>query len=675
MMYNTVALPTDYQSFIHASRYARWKPELGRRETWNETVDRYIGNVVAPALHKANVPYENLVEIQNELREAILLHDVLPSMRCLMTAGPALDRDNTAGYNCSYTPVDDRRVFDEVLYILMCGTGVGYSVEKKYTSFLPPVPDFLLEKDLTIGVEDSKEGWADAYRQLIEELYTGCIPQWDVSKVRPAGAKLETFGGRASGPDPLVDLFEHTVDIFIAAAGRQLKPIEVHSIMCKIGEVVVVGGVRRSAMISLSDLDDQEMRDAKAGEWWEDNPHYALANNSVAYESKPTAVDFMGEWISLASSGSGERGIFNREAARSKCEAEGIRDPDWEFGTNPCSEIVLRGAQTKRVYDLTNEEWDTEIIPGTGGQFCNLSTVVVRAQDTAKDLRRKIRLATILGTIQATLTNFPYLRSNWQRNTAEEALLGVSMTGIMDNLLTSGGHSLSMLSNTLRELRKEAEETNKEWAYKLGINPAAAVTCVKPEGTSSQLTDSASGIHPRHSEYYIRTVRADIKDPITSFMMNQKIPNEPCVMKPESTVVFSFPQAAPDNAITRHDMSAIDQLELWLIYQRDFCSHKPSITVSVSDEEWPEVGAWVYKHFDEMSGVSFLPKFEHTYQQAPYQDCTQEEYEMMLSTMPAFIDWDGLGMFEDPTVDSTHASQTLSCTGDYCEIVDLESVA
>jgi ribonucleoside-triphosphate reductase len=674
MMYNNVALPTDYQSFIHASRYARWKPELGRRETWNETVDRYVGNVVTPALHKANVPYEKLVGIQNELREAILLHDVLPSMRCLMTAGPALDRDNTAGYNCSYTPVDDKRVFDEVLYILMCGTGVGYSVEKKYTSFLPKVPDFLLEKDLTIGVEDSKEGWADAYRQLIEELYSGSIPKWDVSKVRPAGARLETFGGRASGSDPLVSLFEHTSEVFRFAAGRQLEPVEVHSIMCKIGEVVVVGGVRRSAMISLSDLDDQKMRDAKSGEWWKDYPHYALANNSVAYESKPTAVDFMGEWISLASSGSGERGIFNREAARSKCEAEGTRDPDWEFGTNPCSEIVLRGAQTKRVYDLTNEEWDTEIIPGTGGQFCNLSTVVVRVQDTAKDLRRKIRLAAILGTIQATLTNFPYLRSNWQRNTAEEALLGVSMTGIMDNLLTSGGHSLSMLSNTLRELRKEAEETNKEWAYKLGINPAAAVTCVKPEGTSSQLTDSASGIHPRHSEYYIRTVRADIKDPITNFMIDQGIPHEPCVMKPESTVVFSFPQKAPDNAITRHDMTAIDQLELWLIYQRDFCSHKPSITVSVSDEEWPEVGAWVYKHFDEMSGVSFLPKSEHTYQQAPYQDCTQEEYEMMLSTMPAFIDWDELSSFEK-SEDTTRGTQTLSCTGDYCEIVDLEAVA
>ena len=675
MMYNTVALPTDYQSFIHASRYARWKPEVGRRETWNETVDRYIGNVVAPALHRANVPYENLVEVQNELREAILLHDVLPSMRCMMTAGAALDRDNTAGYNCSYTPVDDRRVFDEVLYILMCGTGVGYSVEKKYTSFLPEIPDFLLEKDLTIGVEDSKEGWADAFRQLIEELYTGSVPQWDVSKVRPAGAELKTFGGRASGAEPLVSLFEHTIEIFKAAAGRQLKPVEVHSIMCKIGEVVVVGGVRRSAMISLSDLDDQEMRDAKAGEWWEDNPHYALANNSVAYESKPTAVDFMGEWISLASSGSGERGIFNRQSMKDKYDSEGIRNTDWDFGTNPCSEICLRGAQTKRVYDLTNEQWDTDIIPGTGGQFCNLSTVVIRAQDTAKDLRRKIRLATILGTVQATLTNFPYLRSCWTKNTTEEALLGVSMTGIMDNLLTSGGHSLAMLSNTLRELRKEAEETNKEWAYKLGINPAAAVTCVKPEGTVSQLTDSASGIHPRHSEYYIRTVRADVKDPITSFMMNQKIPNEPCVMKPESTVVFSFPQAAPDNAITRHDMTAIDQLELWLIYQRDFCSHKPSITVSVADEEWPEVGAWVYKHFDEMSGVSFLPKFEHTYQQAPYQDCTQEEYEMMLSTMPAFIDWDGLGMFEDPTVDSTHASQTLACTGDVCEIVDIEAAA
>ncbi len=674
MIYNNVALPTDYQSFIHASRYARWLPELGRRETWNETVDRYIGNVVAPALHKANVPYETLVPLQNQLREAILLHDVLPSMRCLMTAGAALDRDNTAGYNCSYTPVDHRRVFDEVLYILMCGTGVGYSVEKKYTSCLPIVPDFLLEKDLTIGVEDSKEGWADAFRQLIEELYAGSIPSWDVSKVRPAGARLETFGGRASGAEPLVSLFEHTIEVFKSAAGRQLKPVEVHSIMCKIGEVVVVGGVRRSAMISLSDLNDEEMRDAKSGEWWNDNPHYALANNSVAYESKPTAVDFMGEWMSLAASGSGERGIFNRQSMKDKYDREGTRDTNWEFGTNPCSEICLRGAQTKRVYDLTNEEWDTEIIPATGGQFCNLSTVVVRAQDTAADLRRKIRLATILGTIQATLTNFPYLRSCWTKNTTEEALLGVSMTGIMDNLLTSGRHSMAMLSNTLQDLRKEAVETNKEWAYKLGINPAAAVTCVKPEGTSSQLTDSASGIHARHSEYYIRTVRADVKDPITSFMISQGIPHEPCVMKPDSTMVFSFPQSAPEGAITRHDMTAVEQLELWLIYQRDFCNHKPSITVSVADHEWPEVGAWVYNHFDEMSGVSFLPKFEHTYQQAPYQDCTEEEYEALRLKMPAYIDWDGLRDFE-AAEDSTRGTQTLSCTGDYCEIVDLEAVA
>ena len=674
MIYNNVALPTDYQSFIHASRYARWLPELGRRETWNETVDRYIGNVVAPALHKANVPYETLVPLQNQLREAILLHDVLPSMRCLMTAGAALDRDNTAGYNCSYTPVDHRRVFDEVLYILMCGTGVGYSVEKKYTSCLPIVPDFLLEKDLTIGVEDSKEGWADAFRQLIEELYAGSIPSWDVSKVRPAGARLETFGGRASGAEPLVSLFEHTIEVFKSAAGRQLKPVEVHSIRCEIGEVVVVGGVRRSAMSSLSDRNDEEMRDAKSGEWWNDNPHYALANNSVAYESKPTAVDFMGEWMSLAASGSGERGIFNRQSMKDKYDREGTRDTNWEFGTNPCSEICLRGAQTKRVYDLTNEEWDTEIIPATGGQFCNLSTVVVRAQDTAADLRRKIRLATILGTIQATLTNFPYLRSCWTKNTTEEALLGVSMTGIMDNLLTSGRHSMAMLSNTLQDLRKEAVETNKEWAYKLGINPAAAVTCVKPEGTSSQLTDSASGIHARHSEYYIRTVRADVKDPITSFMISQGIPHEPCVMKPDSTMVFSFPQSAPEGAITRHDMTAVEQLELWLIYQRDFCNHKPSITVSVADHEWPEVGAWVYNHFDEMSGVSFLPKFEHTYQQAPYQDCTEEEYEALRMKMPAYIDWDSLRDFE-AAEDSTRGTQTLSCTGDYCEIVDLEAVA
>ena len=665
---NTIDLPTDYQSFIHASRYSRWLPEYNRRETWTETVDRYIGNVVAPALHSSDLTFEEIYETQNKLRSAILGQLIMPSMRCLQTAGPALERDNTAGYNCSYTPVDHTRVLDEVLYILMCGTGVGFSVEKKYTECLPTVPDFLLEKDIEIAVEDSKEGWADAYRQLIEELYMGSICSWDVSRVRPYGARLMTFGGRASGPGPLVALFEHTVEIFQGAAGRKLTPLEVHSLMCKVGDVVVSGGVRRSAMISLSDLNDTEMRDAKSGKWWEDNGHFRLANNSVCYDSKPTAIDFMGEWSALAASGSGERGIFNRKAVQWKYESENKRDHMWEFGCNPCAEINLRGQRIKKVWDATNDQWETYSEPGTGGQFCNLTTVVVRADDDIGTLAEKIRLATILGTIQATKTHFPYLRDCWRSNTEEEALLGVSMTGIMDNKLLSG-RSKQSLPDALKRLRMLAEATNKIWAGHLNINQAAAVTCVKPEGTSSQLTNSASGIHARHSDYYIRTVRADVKDPITQFMMDQGIPHEPDVMSPDTTTVFSFPIKSPNGSVTRDDMSAIEQLELWLTYQRHFTDHKPSVTITVADHEWPSVGGWVYDHFDEMSGVSFLPKDEHTYQQAPYQDVDKATYDAALAKMPKYIDWDLLADYEQG--DTTKGSQTLACTGDVCEIVDV----
>lgn len=667
---NTIDLPTDYQSFIHASRYARWLPELNRRETWTETVDRYVGNVIAPALHSTDLSFDEIYEMQNKLRSAILEQKVMPSMRCLQTAGPALDRDNTAGYNCSYTPVDHTRVFDEVLYILMCGTGVGFSVEKKYVNALPVIPDFLLEKDVEIAVEDSKEGWADAYRQLIEELYQGSICSWDVSKVRPYGARLETFGGRASGPGPLVALFEHTVDIFRGAAGRKLKPVEVHSVMCKIGDVVVSGGVRRSAMISLSDLDDTEMRDAKSGEWWINNPHYKLSNNSVAYEGKPTALEFMGEWAALAASGSGERGIFNRKAAQWKCERENKRDHMWEFGTNPCSEIVLRGQRIKRVWDATIDQWETYGEVGTGGQFCNLTTVVVRSDDNVGTLAEKIRLATILGTIQATKTHFPYLRDCWRNNTEEEALLGVSMTGIRDNKILSG-RTKENLPQVLTQLRMLAETTNKVWAARLKINQSAAVTCIKPEGTSSQLTNTSDGIHARHSEYYIRTVRADNKDPITKFMIDQGIPCEPDITAPDTTTVFSFPVQAPKGSVTKKDVNAIEQLELWLMYQRYYCSHKPSITVDVADEEWPGVGGWVYDHFDEMSGAAFLPKYEHTYKQAPYQDVDKKTYEAALAKMPKHIDWDLLADYESG--DTTKGSQTLACTGGVCEIVDVEA--
>jgi len=628
-------LPTDYQAFIHTSRYARWLDDEGRRENWGETVGRYINNLVM-----GKVPQGTL----EELRDAITDLSVMPSMRALMTAGPALDRDNTAGYNCSYLPVDDPKSFDEAMFILLCGTGVGFSVERQFITNLPEVPDTMFNSDTTVIVKDSKEGWAKALRQVIALLYSGEIPKWDVSKVRPAGAKLKTFGGRASGPAPLIDLFNFAVRIFINAKGRKLSSMECHDLMCKIGEAVVVGGVRRSAMISLSNLSDDRMRHAKSGAWWENNPQRALANNSVSYTEKPDSLSFMREWMALVESGSGERGIFNREASKKQAAKNGRRDAAFDFGTNPCSEIILRPYQ-----------------------FCNLTEVVVRATDTVETLENKVRLATILGTIQSSYTKFPYLRKIWQRNTEEERLLGVSLTGIMDNpLMTTKNKGLE---STLEHLKSVAVATNAEWADRLGIPVSAAITCVKPSGTVSQLVDSASGIHARHSPYYIRTVRGDNKDPLTQFMKDQGIPNEPDVMKPEATTVFSFPMKAPEGAVCTADMTAIEQLEMWLAYQRAWCEHKPSVTINVKAEEWFEVGAFVYKYFDEMSGVSFLPFSEHTYQQAPYQDVGKSDYEELLSLMPTSINWSKLSEYE--VEDNTAGSQTLACSGDSCEIVDL----
>jgi len=627
-------LPTDYQAFIHTSRYARWLENEGRRESWSETVDRYMGNVVG---------YDIDHDTYNEIRASILGLEVMPSMRAMMTAGPALERDNTAGYNCSYLPVDDPKSFDEAMFILLCGTGVGFSVERQFISKLPEVPE-LFESDTTIVVKDSKEGWAKAFRQLLALLWAGEIPKWDVSKVRPAGARLKTFGGRASGPAPLVDLFNFAVTIFKEAQGRRLSSIECHDLMCKIGEVVVVGGVRRSAMISLSNLSDDRMRHAKSGNWWDNNPQRALANNSVAYTEKPDSVSFMREWMALVESGSGERGVFNREASKNQAAKSGRRDPDYDFGTNPCSEIILRPYQ-----------------------FCNLTEVVVRATDTIEDLERKVRCATILGTIQSTFTKFPYLRKVWQRNTEEERLLGVSLTGIMDNqLLTLKNKGLE---STLEHLREVAISTNTNWADRLGITPSTAITCVKPSGTVSQLVDSASGIHARHSHHYIRTVRGDNKDPLTQFMKDQGIPNEADFMKPDQTTVFSFPVKAPQGAIVTDNVSAIQQLKTWLVYQRHWCEHKPSVTINVRKDEWFEVGAFVYEHFDEMSGVSFLPYNEHTYQQAPYQSCTKDDYKKLSKIMPKSIDWAKLSEYEKE--DTTASSQTFACTGDVCEIVDI----
>jgi ribonucleoside-triphosphate reductase len=626
-------LPTDYQAFIHKSRYAKYYEDTGR-ESWEDTVTRFSVNTIRDMVDPAT---------KRQLEEAILGLEVMPSMRSLMTSGPAAERDNTCMYNCSYLAVDDLKSFDEAMFILLCGTGVGFSVERQSISKLPEVPE-LFDSETNIVVKDSKEGWAKALRQLIALLYSGEIPTWDVSKVRPAGAPLKTFGGRASGPAPLVDLFNFTINTFKKAAGRKLSSVECHDIMCKIGEVVVVGGVRRSAMISLSNLSDDRMRSAKSGAWWENNPQRALANNSVSYTEKPDNLSFMKEWMALVESGSGERGIFNREASKKQAALNGRRDADYEFGTNPCSEIILRPSQ-----------------------FCNLTECVVRATDTLDTLSEKVRLATILGTIQSTYTKFPYLRKQWTDNTAEERLLGVSLTGIMDNpLMTLKNKGLE---KTLAHLKKVAVDTNAHWAGILGIPVAAAISCVKPSGTVSQLVDSASGIHARHSPYYIRTVRGDNKDPLTQFMKDQGIPNEPDVFKPDQTTVFSFPMKAPDGAVCTADMTAIEQLEMWLMYQRNWCEHKPSVTINVKGDEWLEVGAFVYKHFDEMSGVSFLPFNEHTYQQAPYQECGKSDYDMLKSVMPKRIDWAKLSEYESE--DNTSGSQTLACSGDSCEIVDL----
>ncbi len=626
-----------YSSFIAKSRYCRFIPELGRRESWEETVARYFNFMEKHLLKTHN--YVLTKELRKELEDAVINLDIMPSMRTLMTAGEALERSNIAGYNCSYVVVDDPKAFDEAMMILLCGTGVGFSVERQDVSKLPEIPEEMFPSNTVIAVADSKEGWAKALRQLIALLYAGEMPKWDVSKVRPAGARLKTFGGRASGAEPLVDLFKFVTNKFKGAAGRKLTSIECHDIMCKIGEVVVVGGVRRSAMISLSNLSDERMRVAKAGAWWEQHGYRALANNSVCYTEKPEIGAFMHEWTSLYESKSGERGIFNREASVKKVASLGRRDTQHAFGTNPCSEIILRPQQ-----------------------FCNLSECIVREHDTEATLKRKIELCTMLGTFQSTLTKFPYLRKIWTKNTEEERLLGVSMTGIMDNKLTStNGKDLEVL---LQKLRLASVECNKQLAEDIGIPQSAATCCVKPSGTVSQLVDSASGIHHRHSPYYIRRVRGDIKDPLTQFMISKGVPYEPCVMKPDTTVVFSFPKKAPEGATTRNDVTAMEHLDLWLTYQRHFCEHKPSITVSVKEDEWMEVGAFVWKHFDEISGVSFLPMDGGSYRQAPYEEITKDEYDVMYAASVKTIDWNEMIEAEDVTT----GTQELACTAGGCEI-------
>jgi len=640
-------LPTSYQEFIHLSRYSRWLPEKERRETWDETVKRYFDFFKEHLKEMHN--FKLTKSLRDELEEAVLSQEIMPSMRCLMTAGEALKRENIAGYNCSYVAVDRPQAFDEILYVLMNGTGVGFSVERQYISLLPDIAEEFHESDTTIMVSDSKLGWAKAFKELIGMLYVGQIPRWDMSKVRPAGAPLKTFGGRASGPEPLEALFNFTVNTFKTAYGRKLSSIEAHDIVCKIAEIVVVGGVRRSALISLSNVSDDRMRAAKHGQWWTTEPQRALANNSACYTEKPDIGVFMDEWKALYESKSGERGIFNRESAVKMASKNGRRNTeDYQFGTNPCSEIILRNRE-----------------------FCNLSEVVVRASDTRDTLIRKVRLATILGTFQSTLVNFKYVSSSWKKNCEEERLLGVSLTGIMDCPLTNGKEYFNRrrahaLPTILQDLRNVAIKTNAELAKKIGINQSVAVTCVKPSGTVSQLVDAASGIHARHNPYYIRTVRGDKKDPLTKMMRDAGFPVEDDATNPSHTSVFSFPIKVDENAVFRSDMTAIKQLELWKVYQEHWCEHKPSVTISVKEDEWLDVGAWVYEHFDYMSGVSFLPFSEHTYKQAPYQDCVEEEYEVLLSKMPKDVKWSKLSDYEK--TDMTIASQELACSGGFCEI-------
>lgn len=638
-------LQDPYRNFIHTSRYARYRDDLNRRETYVETVDRYL-NYIRNSLI-SNHGYGPEEEDYNLVRDFILEQAAMPSMRAMMTAGPALDRDNVAAYNCSYITIDDVRAFDEVLYILMNGTGVGFSVEEKYVRKLPAIAEEFEDTETIVKVADSKEGWARAYREILSLLWGGRIPRWDTSKVRPAGARLKTFGGRASGPGPLEQLFQFTIDVFRRAAGRQLTSLEAHDLVCKIAEVVVVGGVRRSALISLSDLSDLRLATAKAGNWWENNSQRALANNSVAYTCKPDMTAFMAEWKNLYDSKSGERGIFNRQAAIKQAGKNGRRDTGYDFGTNPCSEIILRP-----------------------NQFCNLTEVVVRPEDNLESLMKKVKAATILGTWQSTLTDFKYLRKIWKKNTEEERLLGVSLTGQFGNRLMSGQEGLDELSNVLEALKNVAVISNAIMADAIGIPRSTAITCVKPSGTVSQLVGVPSGMHAEHDEFYIRTVRGDVKDPLTQFLKDSGVPNEPDVMKPNDTVVFSFPKRAAEGALTRNDLTAIQHLDIWLTYQRAWCEHKPSITVSVKEHEWMEVGAWVYKHFDEVSGISFLPFSEHTYKQAPYQSITEAEYKEWLEKMPEKIEWDLLPTYEFE--DNTSGSQELACSADGgCEVVDI----
>lgn len=634
-------LPSALQQFIHKSRYARYLDDKQRRETWDETVQRYMDFAEEHIATKHQKALPEWEKVKTDIQNGMLGLHIMPSMRLLMTAGEAVKRDNIAAYNCFYTAIDKKRKFADVLHILLCGTGVGFSCERQEIAKLPSIAEKFEITDDVIVVQDSKKGWSSAYKKLISALYSGELPKIDYSKVRPAGARLKVFGGRASGPQPLKELFDFTINVFKHANGRKLNSVEVHDICCKIAEVVVVGGVRRSALISLSNLSDRRMREAKIGAWWEDNPQRALANNSAVYTERPDMETFMEEWMSLVKSKSGERGIFSRVAAQKQAARWGRRDPDAAYGVNPCSEIIL--------------------LPT--GQFCNLSEVVVRAEDTFETLKTKVELCAILGTFQSSLTDFDFVDGVIKENCEKERLLGVSMTGVMDHKTLN---TVSNESSTwLQELRSHARAVNSEWSKLFEINESAAITCCKPSGTVGQLTNvGTGGLHPRFSQYYIRTVRQDNKDPLTAFLKTQGIYNEPDVMKPGDTTVFSFPVAGPKDAVFRDDRTAIQQLEHWLMFQRDWCEHKPSITIYVKEHEWMAVGDWVYNNFDEVSGVSFLPFSDHSYRQAPFQPISEEEFKEWDSKTPKNIDWEAFVEIDDQTV----SSQELACTGGTCSI-------
>jgi ribonucleoside-diphosphate reductase alpha chain len=634
-----------YQQVIFKTRYARWVEEEGRRENWDETVKRYCDYFEdhLKEKHSHKIPRKVLKEVYDSIYNL----EVMPSMRTLMTSGKALESAEVANYNCAFLVVDAVRAFSEHMYVLMCGAGSGFSVERRFTEKLPEVPEELHPSDTTIIVADSRKGWCAAYNQYLNLLFAGNIAKVNVDKVRKEGTRLKTFGGYASGPGPLLDLFKHTEEIFRGAQGRQLRPIEVFSIMCYIAQIVVVGGVRRSATIALFDKDDIEMRTAKSGYWFNDpkRKHYAMANISAVFETKPAAAEFMDIWRDLVASKAGEPGILNRKALWEGAEAigratryeDGSRIP---YGVNPCSEIVLQPYS-----------------------FCNLTGAAIRPEDTLEDIKKKVRVATIIGTWQATVTDFDYLRKVWQSNVEDERLLGVCLAGIMDHpVLSQTTEESARWENELREL---AWEVNKSIAEDIGINTTASVTAIKPAGNSGELYDVASGIHPRYAPYYIRSIRQSNGDPMTEFLKATGIPHEVSVQNARDSI-FYFPVKSPEGAICAKDRTAIQQLEHWLHMKRNYATHTISATVYVREHEWIAVGAWVYDNFNEVTGLSFLPYDDHIYQQAPYTPCSAEDYEKARGKMPEEIDWSLLKHFEQS--DSTTVSQEFACTGGSCAL-------